>query len=352
MAKADKMELRLISPAENGFLTHIEWNSDEIRKKTMEKLEKYKGIVYTDDNMKEAKKDLAELRGFVTDFDDRKKLVKKKIMEPYDQFEKELKDVLKLIQEPIDLIDKQVKEYEDQKKAEKKAAIKETYEAEIGELREAVPFERLFDSQYLLAKWTLKKAREDIKGKIDRLKSDFEIIDKLESKYKINAKDMYIKTLDLSSALAEERRLVELEKKLKSDEEKKQAEKEARERQEAEDKERREMAEKEARERQEAAEKEAEEDRQRKVQEAAEKRSVSVAGGGISHFEPAKKTEPVEKKTECGVIDPFASKTEAPASLEEKKYKARFFAVGTLTQLNELKEYMNQNGIKFGKVEK
>lgn len=333
MAKADKMELRLISPAENGFLTHIEWNSDEIRKKTMEKLEKYKGIVYTDDNMKEAKKDLAELRGFVTDFDDRKKLVKKKIMEPYDQFEKELKDVLKLIQEPIDLIDKQVKEYEDQKKAEKKAAIKETYEAEIGELREAVPFERLFDSQYLLAKWTLKKAREDIKGKIDRLKSDFEIIDKLESKYKINAKDMYIKTLDLSSALAEERRLVELEKKLKSDEEKKQAEKEARELQEA-------------------AEKEAEEDCQRKVQEAAEKRSASVAGGGISHFEPAKKTEPVEKKTECGVIDPFASKTESPASLEEKKYKARFFAVGTLTQLNELKEYMNQNGIKFGKVEK
>ena len=352
MAKADKMELRLISPAENGFLTHIEWNSDEIRKKTMEKLEKYKGIVYTDTNMKEAKKDLAELRGFVTDFDDRKKLVKKKIMEPYDQFEAELKDVLKLIQEPISLIDKQIKEYEDQKKAEKKADIEKTYGAEIGELREAVPFERLFDPQYLLAKFTLKKAREDIKEKIDRLKSDFDIIDKLESKYKINAKDMYIKTLNLSSALAEERRLVELEEKLKSDEEKKQAEKEARERQEAEAKERREAAEKEARERREAAEKEAEADRQRKAQEVAEAKTPSAPGSGMSYSGPFKKAEPVEKNTEGGAIDPFAAKTEAPASLEEKKYKARFFAVGTLDQLNGLKEYMNQNGIKFGKVEK
>lgn len=344
MAKADKMELRLISPAENGFLTHIEWNSDEIRKKTMETMEKYKGIVYTDTNMKEAKKDLAELRGYVTDFDDRKKLVKKKIMEPYDQFEAELKDVLKLIQEPISLIDKQIKEYEDQKKAEKKADIKKTYEEEIGELREAVPFERLFDPQYLLAKFTLKKARENIKEKIDRLKSDFEIIDKLESKYRINAKDMYIKTLDLSSALAEERRLVELEGKLKSDEEKKRAEAEARERREA--------AEKEARERREAAEKEAEADRQRKAQEVAETKTPSASGSGMPYSGPLKKAEPVEKNTEGGAIDPFAAKTEAPASLEEKKYKARFFAVGTLTQLNELKEYMNQNGIKFGKVEK
>ncbi|WP_320972269.1 DUF1351 domain-containing protein [Enterocloster bolteae] len=333
MAEVDKMELRLISPEENGFLTHIEWNRDEIRRKTLEKLEKYKGIVYTDANMKEAKKDLAELRGFVTDFDDRKKLVKKKIMEPYDQFEAELKDVLKLIQEPISLIDKQIKEYEDQKKAEKKADIKKAYEAEIGEMREAVPFERLFDSQYLLAKFTLKKAREDISGKIDRLKSDFEIIDKLESNYKINAKDMYIKTLDLSSALAEERRLVELEEKLKSDEKKKQAEKEARERREA-------------------AEKEAEADRQRKAQEAAEKKPVPVSPGNMPYYGPSKKAEPVEKNTEGGAIDPFAAKTEAPASLEEKKYKARFFAVGTLTQLNGLKEYMNQNGIKFGKVEK
>ncbi len=340
MAEVDKMELRLISPAENGFLTHIEWNSDEIRKKTLEKLEKYKGIVYTDDNMKEARKDLAELRGFAADFDDRKKFVKKKIMEPYDQFEKELKDVLKLIQEPINLIDKQIKEYEEQKKTEKKVAIKVTYEAEIGELGEAVPFERLFDSQYLLAKFSLKKAKEDIKAKIEKLKSDFEIIDRLESKYRINAKDMYIKTLDLSSALAEERRLVELEEKLKSDEEKKRAEKEARERREAEAKERREVA-----------EREAEAESQKSTAEAEEKRTSRFPVRSYPS-ESSEKVEPVEKKIVSGAVDPFVTKMETQASAEEKKYKARFFAVGTLAQLNGLKEYMNQNGIKFGKVEK
>lgn len=38
-----------------------------------------------------------------------------------------------------------------------------------------------------------------------------ETIDSLDSKYKLNAKDVYIKTLDLSKALAENKRLADLE---------------------------------------------------------------------------------------------------------------------------------------------
>lgn len=30
--ESEKMELRLINPNESGFLQHIEWNSEEIRK--------------------------------------------------------------------------------------------------------------------------------------------------------------------------------------------------------------------------------------------------------------------------------------------------------------------------------
>ena len=42
----------------------------------------------------------------------RRKLVKKKCMEPYEVFESDLKDVTALIKEQISIIDGQVKEYE------------------------------------------------------------------------------------------------------------------------------------------------------------------------------------------------------------------------------------------------
>ena len=46
--KSEKMELRLINPNESGFLQHIEWNSEEIRKQVQMMMSAYTDVVYTD----------------------------------------------------------------------------------------------------------------------------------------------------------------------------------------------------------------------------------------------------------------------------------------------------------------
>ena len=226
VAQPEKMEFRLINPTEDGFLRVIKWNKEELEAAVRHKIAAYQNVVYTEDNMKQAKADRAELNNLVKAIEERRKMVKKIINEPYDAFEKELKEILALIQEPVGIIDRQVKAFEDQQKEEKKKNIRSAYDEVIGDLGQVLPFEKVFDSRYLNQTYKLTTAQSDIKEKVEKVRTDLEIIDSLESKYKLNAKDVYIKTLDLSKALAENKRLSDLEEKLEAEKRRK-AEEEA-----------------------------------------------------------------------------------------------------------------------------
>ena len=199
----EKMEIRLVNPTEDGFLQKIDWNKAELEENVRSIVAAYQGLVYTEDTVSDAKNDRAALRKLLNEIEDRRKLVKKKCMEPYEVFESDLKDVTALIKEQISIIDGQVKEYENSVKEEKKARLQDVYTEAIGELAEVLPFERVFETQYLNVSFKESKAATEIQEKIQRVKSDLAAIDALDSKYKLNAKDVYVRTLDMSQAMAE-----------------------------------------------------------------------------------------------------------------------------------------------------
>ena len=378
VAQPAKMEFRLINPTEDGFLRVIKWNKEELEAAVRQKIASYKNVVYTEDNMKQAKEDRAELNSLIKAIEERRKMVKKIVNEPYDIFEKELKDVSSIIQKTVATIDGQVKAFENQQKEDKRKSIQEAYDEVIGDLAQVLPFEKVFDNRYLNQTYKLATAQADIKAKVEKVRTDLETIDSLESKYKLNAKDVYIKTLYLSKALAENKRLSDLEEKLEAEKRRK-AEEEA---------ERKRLAE----ERRKAAEEKARlEEEQRKAREAqlkAEQESASkqpesvteqpenVIEGQENGTEPPQNvssgaesgtlpwesgTEPVsemgktiqsiERQAFVAAVDPFTQQqaVEAP-KIEEKRYKTRFYAKGTRGQLEKLIQFMNDNGIEYGRI--
>lgn len=139
---AGKMEFRLINPTEDGFLRRIQWNKEELEAAVRAKIAGYENVVYTEENIKAAKNDRAELNKLIKAIEERRKQVKNIINEPYAVFEAELKEITALINEPVALIDQQVKAFEEKQKEEKKAAIKATYDENIGDLAEVLPFEK------------------------------------------------------------------------------------------------------------------------------------------------------------------------------------------------------------------
>lgn len=183
----EKMEIRLVNPTEDGFLQKIDWNKAELEANVRSIVEAYRGLVYTEDTVSDAKNDRAALRKLLNEIEDRRKHVKKKCMEPYEVFESDLKDVTVLIKEQISIIDGQVKEYENSVKEEKKARLQDVYTEAIGELAEVLPFERVFEAQYLNVSFKESKASTEIQEKIQRVKSDLAAIDALDSKASASA---------------------------------------------------------------------------------------------------------------------------------------------------------------------
>lgn len=307
---AGKMEFRLINPTEDGFLRRIQWNKEELEAAVRAKIAGYENVVYTEENIKVAKNDRAELN-------------------------------------------KLIKAIEEKQKEEKKAAIKATYDENIGDLAEVLPFEKIFDSRYLNQTYKLATAQKEIVDKIDTVKTDLETIDSLDSKYKLNAKDVYIKTLDLSKALAENKRLADLEEKLEADKRRK-AEEEAERKRQEEIRKQKEAEEQAKREAEEAERKTAE---AKKAQEATaeveQTEPQSEMGKAIESIEKSAFAKAVAGETQATpaaqVVDPFAPKEEPE---QEKKYRVRFFADGTKEQLGKLIAFMNENNIKYGKIAK
>lgn len=346
-----EMEFRLINPTEKGFLKHIEWNKSELERAVKEKVAEYSGVEYTEETLKSAKNDRAELNKLLKAIEERRKKVKEIVNRPYADFEKELKEVTTLIADQVKEIDVQVKKFEDNQKAEKKKKIKAAYDEAIGDMEDILPFDRVFAQTYLNKTYKLETAIEEIKKQIEEVRTDLGTIDSVCGKYKLNAKDVYIRTLDLSKALAEEKRMKDLEEKMEADRIKK--EKEAEERRKTEE------ARKEA-ERIRKEEEKKEIERQKKAEEesiaaekAEEEKSQTVPAMSKNVLEEKgtvpKKEENVPEPEPDAVVDPFASAHHEP--IQEKKCRAKFFAIGTKEQLNALVKYMKENGIKYGKVE-
>ena len=360
-----KMEFKLINPTEDGFLKEIRWNKEELDAAVRKKIADYENVVYTEDNIKQAKTDRAELNKLSNAIDERRKEVKKIINAPYAVFESEVKEILELIQKPIATIDRQVKVFEDRQKEEKKKSIRATYDEVIGDLSAVLPFEKVFDSRYLNQTYKLATAQDEIRKKIDKVRTDLDTIDGLESKFKLNAKDVYIKTFDLSKALAENKRLSDLEAKLEADKRRKAEEEAERQRREEE---RRKAAQ------EEAERKRREEECRRAAQEEAEQqkreeesRKAAQEKARVESIQPeaenkVEASKVIENKNEGNapaannivsppagdavVADPFSPQKEV------KQYKASFTIFGTKEQIMAVKQYMINNNIRFGKVER
>ena len=123
------LELKIISPSEEGFVKQIIWNADEIAAEVESRVGYYKNLVYTDDQIVEAKKDRAALNKFISALKAKDKEIKGLCLQPYEEFHQKMLQIIAQVEEPVTLIDKQVKEYEEAQKAQKLKDIQELFDA-------------------------------------------------------------------------------------------------------------------------------------------------------------------------------------------------------------------------------
>lgn len=200
----------------------ISFNYSELKAELADKLVKYKGTTYDDSAISLAKKDKANLNKLKKAIEDKRKDIKRELLEPYQDFEVRVKDIVSMIDKPILEIDTQIKVYDDKVKADKQAEIQFYFNEVIGDLANILNLDRIFNDRWLNVTYNMKNIKEEIDESVKRTNDDLEVIKGLNSEFNTELMSEYLSTLDLSSVLRRKTLLEERKKALEELERKKQ----------------------------------------------------------------------------------------------------------------------------------
>lgn len=187
----------------------IKFNYGELKQELTEKVKLYETMVYTDEQIKEAKADLANLNKLKKALNDERILREKEYMEPFNAFKAQINEIIGIIDKPVAVIDAQIKEYEEKQKKEKMEKIKELW-SEM-EVPDGLAFEKVFEERMLNNSFNLKHIKTCFTDAIDKFNRDITTLDALPE-FGFEAKQVYLQTLDINKALAEGQRMSQIQK--------------------------------------------------------------------------------------------------------------------------------------------
>lgn len=207
----------------------IAFNYDELKQELSDKVKLYETLVYTDDQIKNAKADRADLNRLKKAMNDERIRREKEYMQPFNAFKAQINEIIGIINKPVALIDKQIKEYEERQRQEKKNEIDLLFSTYLHP--EWLNLSQIWEDRWLNASVSMKKVCEELNGRIDAVNSDLDTLYNLPE-FSFEAIETYKTTLDLNKSIAEGCRLSEIQKRkaeqerIKAEQEKVRAEQE------------------------------------------------------------------------------------------------------------------------------
>ncbi len=193
----------------------IDFNFEEMKAELSDKLAAYNALVVTEDSIKSAKADKANLNKLRTAVEDKRKEIKKLCLAPYECFEKQCKEIVTLIDQPIKSIDGQIAVFDQKLQDEKWEQISGYYKAEVKELISVVPLEKIVSPKWKNKTESLETVCNGIGDTLDRIRTELETLDEsCPEEFRDQVKDVYLKKYSLAEARQEYKRLEERKRQL------------------------------------------------------------------------------------------------------------------------------------------
>lgn len=280
--------------------TKIETNFEAVKAWLTEELAPYASMVVTPESISDAKKTRASIRKLGDSIDAQRKAIKKLWNKPYEEYEAKCKELTGIVGDAVSNIDGQIKEMENAEKEAKRGRLEQFFNEHSADISEYIKFSDLFDSKWLNATFSEIDAANSIEAGLEDIRDGLDAIRGMESPYEAAMLSEYSKSHNLSKALAEGKRLESIQK---AEEERKAREAEA------------------------------------KAAEQARVESFSESA-----------VEPVEPESEPVAPPPYYEPPIRPMGVESPKiHTLRFEVTLTRDQAFRLKDFFQQNGIKYKK---
>lgn len=271
----------------------IEANFAETKAALSEMMEPYRGMVVTEDTISSAKTDRAKIRKIASGIDEYRKAVKKAYTEPVKAFEEQCKALISICTEADENIDKQVKVFELGKKEAKKAQLEEYFHSIVGETGEYIAFSDIYNPRWENATFSIDKAKEDIDRAILNANTSITMIRDWNSEFETELLLEYKRTRDLSAVLKKREVLLMM-----------------------------------------------------KQQEEIRKERMSIEGKKKELTPEEIYGKQTQSSTQSVKNDTLSTETDNLSTQEEPTFEIAFKIKVTKTQMDGLKQYMVQHGIK------
>jgi hypothetical protein len=193
-------------------------NLEQLKAELAPRLEKYNNLVVTEDSIKAAKEDKANLNKLRKAIEEQRISIKKQYLEPYNVLEAQCKEVVALIDAPIKAIDAQIKAFDEIEKKEKLTKLQTAFYKT--EHPSWLQFASICPDKWENKTSKTDKLIEQIEESVKNVNAELEEINSIyaESQLLTAIIDRYKQTLSKAETLSY---AVQLEQQLKAEQERK-----------------------------------------------------------------------------------------------------------------------------------
>lgn len=185
----------------------IEANFEECKSKLEKMMQPYSGMVVTEDGVAAAKADRAKINKIAARIDEARKTVKAAYMTPLADFEEKSKQLMAICTKASGNLDQQVKCFEQAQRESRLLSIRRYFEENVGDAAQYLTWEDVMNAKWGNISYGMDKAMREVKEAIDTCIDDLTTIRRMESSFEATLLDLYKSTHNLSACIRKNQEL-------------------------------------------------------------------------------------------------------------------------------------------------
>jgi hypothetical protein len=162
-----------------------------------------KTVEVNEDNLKESKKMLAAVNKRKKELEDERIRIKKMMLEPYQEFESQVKNIVAIVDDANEVVRQQVKQLEEFERQVKQDVLQDLFEKrkKMYTLSHLLQFEHFFQPKYLNKTISIEAVENEMIAFLEGTEKDMKVMQNLQDT--ISYIHAYLKSFDLATAISQ-----------------------------------------------------------------------------------------------------------------------------------------------------
>lgn len=164
-------------------------------------------IEVTEENIKQSKKLLAAVNKEVKNLESERISIKKEMLEPYNEFEKQVKEIVSIVKTADEMVRQQVTQMEEEEREDKKLVLKRMFEKRIRmyDFKTYFTFDDFIENRHLNKSLSINKIESEMVEWLTKIETELKIIETMPYADEIIAEYKETKNLAVSAQIVSDR---------------------------------------------------------------------------------------------------------------------------------------------------